>query len=147
MSTADPNEDRTPIAQREPDCLKVQASVQDSRRTQAEAARLLGLGTRQVRRLRAEGDQAVLHRLRGRPSNHRTDPRLRGRILDAYRRHFPDFGPTPAREKLAEHGLHVALETLPVALLRSPILPPAARTIARRGRTVHPRITPGGGHF
>jgi transposase len=104
------------MSQRERDRLKVLAPVLDGRRTQAEAARLLGLGTRQVRRLlrrlRAEGDQAVIHRLRGRPSNHRADPRLRRRILDAYGRHFPDFGPTLAREKLAERGLHVGLETL-----------------------------------
>lgn len=44
-------------------------------RTQAEAARLLELGVRQVRRiqrrLEADGDRAAVHGLRGRPSNWR----------------------------------------------------------------------------
>jgi putative SOS response-associated peptidase YedK len=35
----------------------------------------------------------------------------------------------------------------PVALLQSPGLPTATRTIVRRGPTVQPQTTHGGGHF
>src|SRR5262249_58233938 len=67
---------------------------------------------RRRRRLEAEGAQAVVPRLRGRPSNRRIDPARRQKVLDAYRRDYPDFGPTLASEKLAERGLAVSPETL-----------------------------------
>jgi predicted ArsR family transcriptional regulator len=73
-----PTPDRIPMSQRERDVLKIMHAVLSGDRTQAEAARLLGLSTRQVRRLQrkleASGDQAIVHGLRGRPSNHRPDP-------------------------------------------------------------------------
>lgn len=84
-----PTPDRIPMSQRERDVLKVLHTVLSGERTQAEAARLLGLSTRQVRRLQrklqASGDQAVVHGLRGRPSNHRPDPAFKRSVLDAYR--------------------------------------------------------------
>src|SRR5689334_809519 len=107
---------RVGMSQRERDVLKVMQPVLDGQRTQAEAARLLRLSTRQVRRiqhkLQAGGDAALVHGLRGRPSNHRHDPALRRKVLKAYRARYPDFGPTLAAEKLAAEGLHVGAETL-----------------------------------
>ena len=107
---------RVEMSQRERDVLKVMQPVLDGQRTQAEAARLLRLSTRQVRRiqhtLRAGGDAALVHGLRGKPSNHRHDPALRREVLRAYRARYPDFGPTLAAEKLAGEGLHVGAETL-----------------------------------
>jgi|SRR5215472_13754926 len=111
-----PTPDRISMSQHERDVLKVLRQVLAGTLTQVEAARLLRLSTRQVRRrrlrLEAEGDQAVVHRLRGRPSNRRIDPARRQKVLDAYRRDYPDFGPTLASEKLAERGLAVSPETL-----------------------------------
>jgi hypothetical protein len=107
---------RVAMSQRERDVLKVMQPVLDGDRTQVEAARLLRLSTRQVRRiqlkLKAGGDAALVHGLRGRVSNHRHDPALRHKVLKAYRARYPDFGPTLAREKLAAEGLHVGAETL-----------------------------------
>jgi predicted secreted protein len=104
------------MSQPERDVLKVIQKVVDGALTQVEAARLLRLSTRQIRRLRRRfdiaGDQAVVHRLRGRPSNRRIDDARRQKILAAYRRDYPDFGPTFASEKLAEQGLAVSPETL-----------------------------------
>ena len=78
--------------------------------------RHLGKSTRQVRRLlealREHGDRAVVHGLRGKPSNHKADDDLKKAVLDAYAKHYPDFGPTLAAEKLAEHDLQVCPETL-----------------------------------
>jgi Winged helix-turn helix len=82
-----PNPDRILMSQKERDVLKVMHAVLRGERTQAEAARLLGKGTRQVRRLRrkleAGGDAAITHGLRGRPSNHRPDPDLKRSVLEA----------------------------------------------------------------
>ena len=108
--------DRIAMSQKERDVLKILHGVLQGERTQAEAARLLGFTVRHVRRLQrrlaTEGDQALVHGLRGRPSNHRTDPAHRQKILEAYRQRYADFGPTFACEKLAEEGLLVVPQTL-----------------------------------
>jgi hypothetical protein len=109
--------ERIEMGQRERDVLKVMSLVLEGRRTQAEAARLLRRSVRQVRRLQrrleSRGDGAVVHGLRGRPSNRRLDDGVRARALSLYRAHYGDFGPTLACEKLAsEHGLEVSAETL-----------------------------------
>ncbi|MFO0846085.1 MAG: ISNCY family transposase [Gemmataceae bacterium] len=108
--------DRIEMSQRERDVLTVMRAVLRGDRTQAEAAELLGLSARQVRRiqrrLEAGGDGAVGHGLRGRPSNRKADGEVRRRAVPAYRARYPDFGPTLAAEKLAEEGLHVGRETL-----------------------------------
>ena len=78
-------EDRIAMSQRERDVLKVLQGVLDGKRSQAEAARLLDVTARHVRRLlkrlEAEGDGALVHGLRGRPSNRRLDEEARAAIL------------------------------------------------------------------
>src|SRR4051794_1439744 len=110
------NPDRISMSQKERDVLKVLHSVLHGERTQAEAARLLRLSTRHVRRLQrqlqAKGDGALVHGLRGQPSNHRLDPAFRRKVLQAYRQRYSDFGPTFACEKLALEGLQVCPQTL-----------------------------------
>lgn len=104
------------MSQRERDRLKVIGSVMDGKRTQVEAARLLGLTPRQVRRiqrkLQAHGDAAIVHKLRGRSSNRRIDRTHRQKVLEAYRQALMGFGPTFAAEKLAQRQLPVAVRTL-----------------------------------
>ncbi len=108
--------DRIAMSQKERDVLKILHGVLQEERSQADAAHLLGLSTRHVRRLQrrleADGDQALVHGLRGQPSNHRTDPAVRAAVLAAYRQRYADFGPTFASEKLAEEGLVVCPQTL-----------------------------------
>ena len=86
--------------------------------TQREAAGEIGVSERQVRRLlrklRKQGDKAVVHALRGQPSNHRISEAAEQeavRILSdpVYR----GFGPTLAAEYLRKkHRLRVSKETL-----------------------------------
>jgi hypothetical protein len=108
--------DRIAMSQKERDVLKILHGVLHGERSQADAAHLLGFTTRHVRRLQrrleATGDQALVHGLRGKPSNHRTDPKVRAAVLAAYRQRYADFGPTFASEKLAEEGLVVGPQTL-----------------------------------
>jgi transposase len=84
---------------------------------QRQAAELLGRSVRQVRRLvrrvRQDGPRGIGHRLRGRRSNRRHADTFQQRVVALYRTHYADFGPTLAREKLAErHRLRVGRETL-----------------------------------
>src|SRR5579859_6766041 len=116
MSIAVLSTDRISMSQKERDVLKILHGVLKGERTQAQAAYLLKLSIRQVRRiqrkLEAGGDQALIHGLRGKPSNHRCDRAFRRKVLAAYRRRYHDFGPTFASEKLAEEGLAVCPQTL-----------------------------------
>jgi transposase len=85
--------------------------------TQSEAATQLGLSTRQVkrliRRLRTKGEAGLISQRRGRPSNRLLKPELRGHVEALLRNHYPDFGPTLARERLFEvHNLHISIETV-----------------------------------
>jgi len=109
--------DRIEMSQRERDVLKVMSLVLKGDRTQVEASRLLKLSTRQVRRIQrrlmAQGDHAVVHGLRGRPSNRRADLAVRRRALSMYRKKYLGFGPTLAAEKLLEEDdVTVAVRTL-----------------------------------
>src|SRR5262245_66128632 len=80
MSTHDES-GRIEMSVRERDRLKVLYGVVQGERLQKEAARLLRLTTRQVRRLvrrlQEQGDQGLIHRLRGRESNRRLPAELR----------------------------------------------------------------------
>lgn len=107
---------RVAMSQRERDVLKAMQPVLDGKRTQAEAARLLQLSVRQVRRIQRKleehGDTALVHGLRGQPSNHQHTSAFRAKVLRAYRKQYHDFGPTLACEKLTKDGLKVGVETL-----------------------------------
>lgn len=130
---------RIEMSQRERDVLKVMAGVLKGERTQVEAARLLNRSERQIRRLarriEAEGDEGVIHRLRGKASNRRLEQATRQRVLDLYKSRYTDFGPTLACEKLAsEHGMAVARETLRQLLLSEGLWQPKRDRDPHRSR-------------
>src|ERR1035437_8964694 len=108
--------ERIAMSQRERDILKVMAEVEAGERTQREAGRLIRRTIRQVRRiqrrLEAEGDGGIVHKLRGRPSNAQVGLEFRQRVLEAYKVDYHDFGPTLAAEKLAEPGTKVGAQTM-----------------------------------
>ncbi|MEZ5356723.1 MAG: DDE-type integrase/transposase/recombinase [Bryobacteraceae bacterium] len=86
--------------------------------TQREAAEELGLSVRQVKRLiyelKKRGDEAVVHKLRGQPSNRRIEDGIEReavKILSAPV--YQGFGPTLAAEYLrSKHGIDVSKETV-----------------------------------
>lgn len=90
---------------------------------QQEAAKILELSDRQVRRVvrrvEEEGEQGVIHRSRGCVGRHRIDEGVRERILGLYEERYNDFGPTLASEKLWElDHLRVNDETLRLWLIK-----------------------------
>jgi transposase InsO family protein len=92
--------------------------------TQGEAAEELGVSTRQVKRLlkalKKRGDKAVIHGLRGKPSNRRVAEATEKeavKILSA--EVYEGFGPTLAAEYLCKlHGIEVSKETLRQWMIR-----------------------------
>ena len=114
--------DRIEMSQRERDRLRVLALVRYGKRTQTEAARLAGVTDRTIRRwcrrVAAEGDGGIVHKLRGRRSNHAATAEHRAAVLAAYRQDFGGFGPTLAAEKLTSGGLRVTGQTLRLWLIQ-----------------------------
>jgi hypothetical protein len=92
--------------------------------TQREAAEELGLSIRQVKRLlyglKKRGDKAVVHGLRGKPSNRRMDGSIEKeatKILSAPV--YQGFGPTLAAEYLEKkHGIGASKETVRQWMIR-----------------------------
>jgi len=84
---------------------------------QVEAAEILSLSSRQIRRIikriRIEGDKGIIHKSRGRSSNRRIGGKIRDKVIQLYRKQYKDFGPTLASEKLFERdGVSISDETL-----------------------------------
>lgn len=68
---------------------------------------------RLMNRLRESGAASLVHGARGKPSNNRISSDYRQTILRLVRKHYSDFAPTLAREKLIElHNLPISNETL-----------------------------------
>ena len=89
---------------------------------QVEAAEILSLSSRQIRRIikriRIEGDKGIIHKSRGRPSNRRIPGKIRDKVIQLYRKQYQDFGPTLASEKLLErNGIGISDETLRMWLI------------------------------
>ncbi|MEO5904154.1 MAG: ISNCY family transposase [Gemmatimonadaceae bacterium] len=94
------------LSARDRDRLVVLREVEDGLISPASGARKLGLSRRQFRRIRRkrerDGDSAIIHHLRGRPSNHRIVESLKSRVIDRARDPvFHDFGPTLLSEHLS----------------------------------------------
>jgi len=97
--------------------LKILHAARERRISQRQAAAQLQVSVRWVRklvgRLRQRGERAVLHGLRGRPSNRQVPPELAGRALALIRAHYQGFGPTRVAAELAgRYGLRISRETV-----------------------------------
>jgi len=97
--------------------LEVMQRIEEKRLTQKEAAHILGLSIRHVRRLyrayRERGAQGLLSQRRGKPSNNRLDPQVVQQTIDLIYDRYRDFGPTLAHEKLTEvHKLRLSRESV-----------------------------------
>lgn len=85
--------------------------------TQKEAAEFCRLSARQIRRIisriKGAGDRGIIHCSRGKTSNAKYPEKQKQRIINLYKSHYPDFGPTLAQEKLFQiHNIRISDETL-----------------------------------
>jgi len=117
-------EDIIVMRQKELNRLHVIQKVIDKRLRQVEAADILELSDRQVRRLvkrvRVDGDRGIVHKLRGVRSKRALDESIRKKIIAVYREKYEDFGPTLASEKMYElEKITLSRETLRSLLMAS----------------------------
>src|SRR5258707_8042373 len=129
--------ERIALSQRERDRLRVLHEVKQKQITQIEAASRLKVSDRHIRRLLfrlgEQGDRAVIHGLRGRPSNRRLTARFEQKIVERVRQRYADFGPTLAAEHLAQEGLSVSRETLRKWMAKASLWRPRAQRV----KTIH----------
>ncbi len=97
--------------------LEVVHRLEAKKITQKEAAEILGLSIRQIKRVwrsfRQCGPAGLVSKKRGKPSNNRLKPEVKQQAIDLIHKHYYDFGPTLACEKLAErHQLKLSTETI-----------------------------------
>lgn len=94
------------MSKKELNRVSVIESAINQRMTQVEAAQRLSLSDRHVRRLvhnyRQSGANALVHKLRGRPSNRTIPVTFKNQVLELYQKEYPDFQPTFASEKMLE---------------------------------------------
>jgi hypothetical protein len=106
------------MTQRDRDRLVALKKAKKGVITQRQAAEEMGQTERHVRRLlkllKAKGDKAIVHALRGRRSNRKLDEEVQQTALEILSREvYAGFGPTLAAEYLAEkHGIHAGRETV-----------------------------------
>jgi hypothetical protein len=125
------------MTERELDKLRVILQVLEHKLRWREAAEQLRLSTRQIARLCVrvgrKGNKGIIHRLRGRESNHRLPPGQVAKAVALVRQHYPDFGPTFANEKLRErHGLVVSTWALRQGMIQAGLWRPCPRKVPHR---------------
>src|SRR5450756_2499406 len=111
------------MTQQDRDRLVALKKARKSLITQRQAAEELGQSERHIRRLlkqlKARGDKAVVHALRGRPSNRKLDEKTRQKALEILGRDvYRGFGPTLAAEYLAsKHDIQAGRETVRIWMI------------------------------
>jgi transposase len=97
--------------------LEVIQRLEEKRLKQKEAAEILGVGVRQVKRLlskyRKTGASGLVSQRRGKASNHQLSAAVKQKGLDLLKGKYRGFGPTLACEKLVEvEGLKISAESV-----------------------------------
>lgn len=120
--------------------LKVIHKVLEKRIKQKDAAKLLFLFTRQVRRIqkkvKEKGDTAVVHRNRDRPSSRKFSNKFKNEVIDTVKKNYYKFEPKFASEKLYnKESKKVSKETLRKWMIEEGILIPRK---LRNKTDVHP---------
>lgn len=104
--------------------LHIIHKVLDKALKQIEAADILGLCERQIRRIvkrvKEEGDSGVIHKSRGKPSHNKIPEKIKDKAIGLYRDKYKGFGPLLFSEKLFEiEKIKLSDETLRSWLMES----------------------------
>ena len=126
--------------------IEVLSEVLAKRRTEISAAAILGLSTRQTRRLvvayRDGGGGAMIHKARGRSSNNQLVVGIREYVIELVRSRYTDFGPSLAAEiLLAKDGVKVSRETLRKGMVEEGMVEEGLWLSRKQRRSFHqPRL-------
>lgn len=132
--------ERIQMSQNDLNRLEILTKIKERRLTQTEGARILGITSRQIRRLSHKmstlGPRGIVSKKVGAPSNHRLPSWKKDLIVDFFRddKHW-DFGPTLAHEYLMEHGCpKISVSTVRAVMIENGLWHPKQKRISK----VHP---------
>jgi transposase-like protein len=133
------------MSKKERDKLMACKEVIKGHQSRTEAAQLLGITVRHMRRIikrfAAYGAAGLIHMSRGRPSNRRMEEDFRRQVIELCRKDYEGYGPTFAAEKLAARGIIVNKETLRLWLIQD------GQWVRQRKRGSHRKRRPRKEHF
>jgi transposase len=124
------------MSQKELSRLEVMKRVEEKRMRQQEAATVLGISKRQVKRLLhaycRDGSSGLISKRRGQAGNHRLAESVRAKALKHLQGKYRGFGPTLAHEKLVElDGLQISDESVRQLMIAEELWKPKkARKVA-----------------
>ncbi|HLC44131.1 MAG TPA: ISNCY family transposase [Patescibacteria group bacterium] len=124
------------MARKELNQISVFEDLKNKKIKQGEAVKMLNLSLRQVKRkikeYRRTGAVSLIHKSRGKPSNHHLPVDKIKQALDLVREKYADFGPTFAAEKLLEiDGVAVNPETLRLRMIEVNLWKPKIKKVNR----------------
>jgi len=109
--------------------LEVIQRIEAKRLKQKEAAEMLRVSERHVRRMlrayRQVGREGLVSKRRGKASNNQLNEGVKQQVLDLIYSQYPDFGPTLAHEKLTEkHSMKLSVETVRKLMIKEGLWKP-----------------------
>lgn len=125
------------MSQKELNQVAVFEQLTNKTMKQKQASQLLNLSVRQVKRklkaYRSSGAVALVHKLRGTQGNHRLPDEFKKQSIELVVKHYPDFAPTLASEKLFEiHNLVINRETLRGLMIKEGLWQPWGQRVKHR---------------
>lgn len=120
------------------------AKLLDGQINGTEAAKQINLSTRQVKRLKAKvkkfGAKGLIHRSRGKSSNREIDPKVIAKAKIFLKKHYSDFKPTFASEKLEErNSIKLGREKVRQIMITEKLWKPKSRKTNKEYRSWRPR--------
>ena len=109
--------------------LEIVIKVIEKRLIQTEAADILDVSVRQMKRLvkkfRVDKQEGLVSKKRGSPSNHQLPKGVKEVAISLIEEKYPDFGPTLAQEKLKEvHDLKISISTVRALMIEKELFKP-----------------------
>jgi len=104
------------LSVKEQDKLKIINTARERKITNGQAAKMLGISVRQIKRLkkkiREQGSSGIVHQLKGKQSNHHIEEDIKQKALQVIREKYADFKPSFTAEKLEEnHQIIISYQT------------------------------------
>ena len=105
------------MSQKEVDRLKIIGQIETKVLRVEEGANLMGVSKRQtyrvLKKIKEEGSAGIIHKLRGRKSNRGYPGELKNKVIEIYKAHYSDYGPTLFSEELLKtHNISLDHETI-----------------------------------
>lgn len=132
------------LSSREQEKFDIISQALQQQMTNGQAATMLGIAVRQVQRLKQQvrlfGKAAVVHKLRGKKSNHARATLVKETVLKTIATTYADFKPGFATEKLDEnHQIRITSQTVRIWMTEAGLWKPRKHKKAGTHRSWRPR--------